>query len=262
LGVYDGSTEDITTHIIKDTATIVGSSETTINEYAYDTYGNIKSVKTTANGQQTLHTYSYSNTWSDELRSYDGRTISYDTLGKPVSYYNGAMFTWAAGKLADVSLGTTQASYSYDQKGLRDEKNVNGAVTRFIYESYDLIAELSDDPMYFTYDGNFELVGFEWNGQSYYYRYDLFGDVVGILDSNGNQRCTYEYDLWGVITGITGDQALAERNPIRYRGYFRISVFSKDGGYHEEKNNDYHYTINFPGSRYCVCYTGACSTIS
>lgn len=207
-------------YIIKDTATIAGSSETTINEYAYDTYGNIKSVKTTANGQQTLHTYSYSNTWSDELRSYDGRTISYDTLGKPVSYYNGAMFTWAAGKLADVSLGTTQASYSYDQKGLRDEKNVNGAVTRFIYESYDLIAELSDDPMYFTYDGNFELVGFEWNGQSYYYRYDLFGDVVGILDSNGNQRCTYEYDLWGVITGITGDQALAERNPIRYRGYY------------------------------------------
>ena len=207
-------------YIIKDFVTNSGSLDTTINEYSYDAYGNIQSVKTIANGQQTLHTYSYSNAWSDELRCFDGNIISYDTFGKPVSYSNGATFAWAAGKLAEVSLGTTQASYSYDQKGLRDEKNVNGAVTRFIYESYDLIAELSDDPMYFTYDGNFELVGFEWNGQSYYYRYDLFGDVVGILDSNGNQRCTYEYDLWGVITGITGDQALAERNPIRYRGYY------------------------------------------
>ena len=207
-------------YVAKDTVTKEGSSDTTVNEYSYDAYGNLQTVKTTKNGQTTVQRYSYSSAWSDELTSFDGRSITYGTFGKPAEYYNGMSFTWAAGKLATVRNGDTSASYLYDYQGLREEKIVNGATTRYIYEGHDLIAELSADPIYFTYDGTFHLVGFEWNGAAYYYRYDIFGDVVGIVNAAGETLCTYTYDLWGAITGITGDQALADRNPIRYRGYY------------------------------------------
>ncbi len=207
-------------YVAKDTVTKAGSSDTTVNEYSYDAYGNLQTVKTTKNGQTTVQRYSYNSSWSDELTSFDGRAITYDTLGKPTEYYNGMSFTWAAGKLATVQNGENSVSYRYDYQGLREEKTVNGVTTKYLYEGHDLIAEISEDPVYFTYDGHFNLVGFEWNGTAYYYQYDIFGDVVGIVNAAGETLCTYSYDLWGAITGITGNQALAERNPIRYRGYY------------------------------------------
>ena len=206
--------------MVKDTITKVGSTDTTVNEYSYDAYGNLQTVKTTKNGQTTVQQYSYGNTWSDELISFEGRVITYDILGKPTEYYNGMVFSWAAGKLATIQRGDDYASYRYDYKGLREEKTVNGKTTRYLYEGHDLIAELSEDQVYFIYDGYFNLVGFEWNGTAYYYQYDFLGDVIGIVNTEGETLCTYSYDLWGAITGITGDQALAERNPIRYRGYY------------------------------------------
>lgn len=205
---------DVRGYVIKDTA---GNTTT---EYQYDTYGNIKKVTTNIGGQTKTCTYSYDSAWSDELVSFDGMPIRYNTLGKPIEYYNGMNFTWAAGKLASVIDGNNHTSYTYDYQGLRDEKTVNGVTTKYLYEGRDLIAELSDDPVYYTYDGNFNLVGFEWNNEAYYYQYDIFGDVIGIKDTTGNQLCSYTYDLWGEITAITGDIELANRNSIRYRGYY------------------------------------------
>ncbi|MDR0812421.1 MAG: hypothetical protein LBO63_00235 [Oscillospiraceae bacterium] len=45
------------------------------------------------------------------------------------------------------------------------------------------------------------------------------GDIIGIMDCNGDIVCTYEYDAWGKITAITGNTGIANANPLRYRGY-------------------------------------------
>ena len=47
------------------------------------------------------------------------------------------------------------------------------------------------------------------------------GDIVGILDSNGNLVVEYKYDAWGKLLSTTGTLAdtLGKRNPFRYRGY-------------------------------------------
>lgn len=205
-------------YVIRDVWTNHGLE--TIIDYSYDSYGNLIQTKTTENGQETIHSYAYDAFWSDELTVFDGKQITYSGLGKPSQYYNGLEFTWAAGKLSMVKGPNLQVSYQYGINGLRNEKTVNGVSTSFIYEGSDLIAELSDDPIYYIYDGNFDLVGFEWNGQAYYYLYSVFGDVIGIVGVNGAVLCTYTYDLWGNIISIAGDMSLAERNPIRYRGYY------------------------------------------
>ncbi len=46
--------------------------------------------------------------------------------------------------------------------------------------------------------------------------------VTAIYDINGNFKVRYLYDAWGncTISSETTDTALANANPIRYRGYY------------------------------------------
>ena len=56
------------------------------------------------------------------------------------------------------------------------------------------------------------------NGTTYYYVTNLQGDVMGLVDASGNSVASYTYDPYGKVLTATG--ALAEKNPLRYRGYY------------------------------------------
>ena len=58
------------------------------------------------------------------------------------------------------------------------------------------------------------------NGEEYYYIKNVQNDIVAIADKNGTVVANYYYDAWGNITQITGDTALAQTNPLRYRSYY------------------------------------------
>ncbi len=61
----------------------------------------------------------------------------------------------------------------------------------------------------------------EYNSIVYYYHRNLQGDVIAIYDANGEKQVEYAYDAWGNCETICRDtKALAETNPIRYRGYY------------------------------------------
>ena len=55
----------------------------------------------------------------------------------------------------------------------------------------------------------------------YYYVTNLQGDVVAIIDADGNVKVEYTYDAWGKILSISGPMAdtLGAGNPLTYRGY-------------------------------------------
>ncbi|GAA0776132.1 hypothetical protein GCM10008908_28960 [Clostridium subterminale] len=74
------------------------------------------------------------------------------------------------------------------------------------------------DKLVYNYGDN-GLVGFTLNGTEYFYIRNSQTDIIGILDSNGTQVVSYTYDTWGKLISITGDKALGEKNPYRYRGY-------------------------------------------
>ena len=61
----------------------------------------------------------------------------------------------------------------------------------------------------------------EYNGTKYRYLQNLQGDIVGIIDSNGNLVVEYRYDAWGKPISTSGSMAdtLGKQNPFRYRGY-------------------------------------------
>ena len=59
------------------------------------------------------------------------------------------------------------------------------------------------------------------------YRKDMQGNIIAILDSNGNLIVKYRYDAWGnhkVIDAsdnvISSSNHIGNVNPFRYRGYF------------------------------------------
>ena len=183
--------------------------------YTYDSAGNIL----TANG----HSYTYDVWgWSDLLTAYDGESIAYDGNANPLSYYNGTRwtFTWENGRsLATATDGTTNISYAYDANGLRTEKTVGNVTHNYLYASGQLLRETyGGNTLDFFYDANGYPYALKYNDTTYYYITNLQGDVMYMIDAQGNTVASYDYDPYGNIFSATG--AMAEINPLRYRGYY------------------------------------------
>ena len=193
---------------------LTATDGTTTYSYTYDTVGNIL----TANG----HTYTYGNAdWKDLLTAYDGEAITYDAIGNPLSYYNGTRwtFTWEDGRqLTTATDGTTNVSYTYDSDGIRTSKTVNGVKHTYVYASGRLLREtFGDTTLDFFYSNSGQPYALSHNGTTYYYITNVQGDVMQIVDADGEVVATYEYDPYGNTISATGE--LAEINPLRYRGY-------------------------------------------
>lgn len=77
------------------------------------------------------------------------------------------------------------------------------------------------DVLDFYYDASGTPVAFKHNGTFYYYVTTLQGDVLLILDEDGEIVVFYDYDAWGKILAIGGSMAttLGTLNPLTYRGY-------------------------------------------
>ena len=195
-------------------------------DYTYDNGGNITGVVYIG---EEWKAFTYGNSeWKDLLTSYNGQTITYDTIGNPLTYYNGSTFTWSDGRrLTNVSNGTNTYSYQYDESGYRVSKTVNGNTTVYHWLDGRLQAEETNTYLLvYHYDENGSRVGFTYKTNAseanYYYIYNLQGNVIEIINSAGTVVVQYTYDPWGKITAITGTEAntIGTLNPIRYRGYY------------------------------------------
>ena len=94
-------------------------------KWTYDNAGNILLKEEFAYTTGTLGTlsdfvvYGYQDaTWGDLLTSYDGKAITYDEIGNPLS--DGTWtYTWQQGRqLATMSDGETTWTYTYDANGM------------------------------------------------------------------------------------------------------------------------------------------------
>ena len=162
--------------------------------------------------------------WKDKLTSYNGQTITYDEIGNPLTYRDGIAFTWQHGReLATFSKAGTNATYHYNDSGIRVKKVVNGVETEYYLNGSTILTQITgDDRLDFLYDDTESLLGFLYDGESYYYVKNLQGDIIGILDSNGSQVVEYAYDAWGKAELVSGTMSstLGHLNPFRYRGYY------------------------------------------
>ena len=100
-------------------------------------------------------------------------------------------------------------------------------IHQYIYAGGKLLREtISDGTTTKTLDFSYDNVGMPYSliynsgttTTTYYYITNLQGDVMYLVDANGVQVAAYDYDPYGKVITATG--AMAEVNPLRYRGYY------------------------------------------
>ena len=213
-------------------------------KYTYDQYGNLvctEEYSVTEDGTEILV--------EQKLMCYDGMILlkSYSTLMGETTYRHDTMgniigvsskngiytFTWGEGRsLLGISGLGYSAKYIYNDEGLRIIREVKqyGKNTYIEYEwgKNGLAGFTSgENTVVILYGQDGTPIGFSLNDTVYTYIKNLQGDVIRILDTDGNTVVEYTYDPWGVPT-ITGDTELAAINPCSYRCY----DYDEESGYY------------------------------
>ena len=180
--------------------------------------------------------YGYSNSeWRDLLTSFNGQAVTYDEIGNPLTF-GSKSFEWCGRQLERITDGDNTYVYSYNTDGDRVSKTVNGVKTEYFYNGSILAGQKTgDETLIFMYDNNGDAFGFIYNGEEYYYIKNVQNDIVAIADKNGDIVANYYYDAWGNVTQITGNTALAQTNPLRYRSYY----YDSETGYYHLKSRYY-----------------------
>ena len=203
-------------------------------KYTYDLGGNILKKERFAYNDTTTPletiTYTYGDAnWRDKLTAVNGSTIRYDAIGNPLN--DGTWtYTWQNGRqLQKMQKAGMTAEFVYNADGLRVQKTVNGVATKYTLHGKNVVHMTSGaDELHFFYDAQNRPAVVVYNGVPYAYVKSLQGDIVAILDENGNAVVSYGYDAWGAPLWCTGELAetLGKVQPFRYRGY----VFDEETG--------------------------------
>lgn len=128
--------------------------------------------------------------------------------------------SWENGRsLSRAVSSDTVVDFTYDLSGIRSTKTIDGVQHSYLYAGEKLLREsYGSNVLDFFYDANGTPYALKYNGSIFYYITNLQGDVVQIVDTNGNTVANYEYDPYGKVISTTG--TMAEVNPVRYRSYY------------------------------------------
>ena len=134
-------------------------------------------------------------------------------------------YTWdAQNQLIRIDFpGGGVATYRYDAFGRRIEKNVNGTVTRFVYDRLNIIAEFdgSDNLIARYTHGPFvdQPLVMDRGGQNFYFHADHLGSIAAVTDSVGIVVNEYAYDGYGNFS----QRSEGVENPYGFTGrYFDV----------------------------------------
>ena len=205
-----------------------------IRAYTYDAKGNVL-TGTTRNAAGTLAVA------SSAAYTADGNYVSSqtDARGKTVTIVTDAN----NGAITSVTDPNGQSvAYTYDGLNRRTAStaSADGKTYRNTYTyTGDLLTRIShnttaddacDVNYHFAYDAQNRPAIVAYNGTKYAYIYNLQGDVLGLIDSNGTEVVKYTYDAWSKVLSATGSLAssLGIVQPFRYRGY----VFDVETGFY------------------------------
>ena len=127
--------------------------------------------------------------------------------------------------LNSYSKNGVNANFVYDKDKLLTKKTVGDVVTDYIWFDGKLIQEKTGDETIKYYYGADGLKGFSHSTKgNFYYRKNVLGDIIEIIDSFGTVKGKYSYTAFGECTILEDVNGIATANPFRYRGYYYDST--------------------------------------
>ena len=114
-------------------------------------------------------------------------------------------------------------------------KTVNGVDHLYTVNGSQILAEeWGYELLVYLYDANGAPIGMEYRDSTYaagvydlfVFETNMFGDITGVYDADGNKLISYTYDAWGNCQttlhtqNLSGSDYYAQKNPFRYRGYY------------------------------------------
>ena len=240
---------DSLNRLTKETNLAIGSEW----RYTYDNGGNItkKEEYNPATGAlRSSWNYGYGDTyWKDQLTSwgsYGTSYFAYDSSGNPTKY-KGKTLTWEGKRLTKYSASSTSnMELSYDGSGMLIGYTQSDTYTDWAGAQYTNVysremtrdgdriltekvtsidgALLTNDVknVKYMYDAK-GASGMIVDGTKYYFRKNIFGDVVEIYNESGAKCAEYTYDAWGTCYTTLDTNGVGSLNPFRYRGYYMVS---------------------------------------
>ena len=214
-----------------DSANQIIRENTTSDDYTkvwtYDNAGNILTAteydySTGALGfQRDTVQYSYNDdSWGDLLTAFDGKQITYDEIGNPLTK-GSTTYTWEHGRqLKSLSDGGETWTYTYNADGLRTGRTNGQRTYTYVYSGSQLTQMTVDGyTLEFGYDAKGTPLTLRFNNTLYYYITNIQGDVVGLQNTSGEKVLIYEYSAWGQVLYTNSADIPLSLNPLRYRGY-------------------------------------------
>jgi RHS repeat-associated protein len=198
-------TYDPLDRLVQATRPLTGLSDET---FTYDPVGN----RLRRDGQATNAVFDNANQTLDDAEF----TYAYDANGNQTEKQRKAtgartQYTYdAENRLVQVQElpsgggpATKTATYRYDALGRRIEKNVDGVLTRFVYDQEDILLEFdAANTMVarYTHGGGIdEPLVMTRSGQRFFYHANELGSITEISDAVGAVVQAYVYDSFGKI---------------------------------------------------------------
>lgn len=197
---YDYDNNGNITSIIE----VVGGSSKT-NTYSYDKLNRLETV-TRSDGSSNVYTYDLQgNRTTQKMQGFlllEDTSNTYDLYNRLTSLNKGGLTTTfsygADGMRYKKSSGTQTIQYQYNLAGqVISESNASNVVQANYVRGDRLLAKK-------------EVA----TGKSYYYLYNGHGDVIMMVDTNGNIVNQYQYDEWGNL--LTNNETV--KNSFKYAG--------------------------------------------
>ncbi|MHC4159595.1 MAG: RHS repeat-associated core domain-containing protein, partial [Planctomycetota bacterium] len=168
--------------------------------YSYDSLGN--RIDVNKSGTVT----SYSSNYLNQYTSVGGAGYSYDDNGNLTYDGTHRYYYDCENRLIDVNDTNDDpvVTYTYDYKGRRISKTVDGNTTIYCYDGDQVIAEYNGSGTLlrkFAYGPRIDepicMIDVADSNSIYYYHFDGLGSVTAITDVNGDVIESYSYDVFG-----------------------------------------------------------------
>ena len=149
---------------------------------------------------------------------------------------------------------------SYTPLGLRYKKEVNGVVSRYIVDDWNIIAEVDKENNVKSREiRGYELLKKEVENEDYFYHTNEHGDIVYLTNEKEEIENSYSYDVFGNIREqkenienifkYAGEQLDKETEQYYLRARYynpTIGRFTQEDVYRDDGLNLYVYVMNNP----------------